>query len=142
MTIRPVACSGCGKSTFIRCLNLLEQPSGGKIWIDGEDILAKDERRIKNQLKNDDLRTLTFGVTKTIGETALIKILAVYVKRHPGVNIKVTCANTASLLRQLQNGSLDFALVEGNFPRDLYAELPWSSCRVARVVPQPGQGRP
>ena len=103
--------------------NLVLTPQG-KLLEQAMRHLANDERRIKNQLKNDDLRTLTFGVTKTIGETALIKILAVYVKRHPGVNIKVTCANTASLLRQLQNGSLDFALVEGNFPRDLYAELP------------------
>jgi polar amino acid transport system ATP-binding protein len=32
--------SGTGKSTFLRCLNLLDQPSGGAIWIDDEDILA------------------------------------------------------------------------------------------------------
>lgn len=33
--------SGTGKSTFLRCLNLLEQPTGGKIRIKGTDILAK-----------------------------------------------------------------------------------------------------
>ncbi|MBP9605191.1 MAG: ATP-binding cassette domain-containing protein [Chromatiaceae bacterium] len=32
--------SGTGKSTFLRCLNLLDQPSGGHIEIDGQDILA------------------------------------------------------------------------------------------------------
>ncbi len=31
--------SGTGKSTFLRCLNLLESPSGGSIHIDGVDIL-------------------------------------------------------------------------------------------------------
>ena len=33
--------SGGGKSTFIRCLTLLEQPTAGKIYFEGEDITAK-----------------------------------------------------------------------------------------------------
>jgi polar amino acid transport system ATP-binding protein len=33
--------SGTGKSTFLRCLNLLETPSGGSIYIDDINLLAK-----------------------------------------------------------------------------------------------------
>ena len=31
--------SGAGKSTFLRCLNLLEQPSAGAIWFSGVNLL-------------------------------------------------------------------------------------------------------
>jgi len=33
--------SGTGKSTFLRCLNLLETPTGGEIFIDGVNLLDK-----------------------------------------------------------------------------------------------------
>ena len=33
--------SGTGKSTFLRCLNLLDHPSGGSIHVDGYNILEK-----------------------------------------------------------------------------------------------------
>ncbi|MCR5763814.1 MAG: amino acid ABC transporter ATP-binding protein [Treponema sp.] len=34
--------SGAGKSTFLRCLNLMEEPDSGSIIFDGTDITAKD----------------------------------------------------------------------------------------------------
>ncbi|MCZ7469189.1 DUF2817 domain-containing protein [Agrobacterium rhizogenes] len=36
-----IGSSGSGKSTFLRCINLLEQPSSGTIVIDGEEIRMK-----------------------------------------------------------------------------------------------------
>ena len=36
-----IGASGCGKSVFLRCLNLLEVPDEGHITIDGEEITAK-----------------------------------------------------------------------------------------------------
>ncbi len=38
--------SGSGKSTFLRCLNRLEQPTGGTILFDGEDLTAMSEKRL------------------------------------------------------------------------------------------------
>ncbi|NBI71851.1 amino acid ABC transporter ATP-binding protein [Clostridiaceae bacterium] len=36
-----IGASGSGKSTFLRCLNLLEEPSGGQILFEGADITDK-----------------------------------------------------------------------------------------------------
>ncbi|MBE6619438.1 MAG: amino acid ABC transporter ATP-binding protein [Ruminococcaceae bacterium] len=33
-----IGASGSGKSTFLRCLNLLEKPNGGSIFFEGEDL--------------------------------------------------------------------------------------------------------
>ncbi|TWI33931.1 polar amino acid transport system ATP-binding protein [Paracoccus sulfuroxidans] len=39
-----IGSSGSGKSTFLRCINLLEQPKSGRILIDGEEIRMKPDR--------------------------------------------------------------------------------------------------
>lgn len=36
-----IGASGSGKSTFLRCLNLLEEPTGGQILFEGTDITDK-----------------------------------------------------------------------------------------------------
>ena len=48
--------SGGGKSTFLRCLNLLEKPTSGKIIFDGTDICDK------RQNKNIDLHRQKMGM--------------------------------------------------------------------------------
>ncbi len=44
--------SGSGKSTFLRCLNRLEEPTGGQILFEGVDITAKhsDINRIRRKM--------------------------------------------------------------------------------------------
>lgn len=65
--------SGTGKSTFIRCLNLLERPTSGKIFFEGEDILApkvdvnKLRKRIGMVFQSFDL----FG-DKTVVENIML----------------------------------------------------------------------
>ena len=44
--------SGGGKSTFLRCMNLLEQPTEGSIIFDGIDIVRADEKT-KNRVRSE-----------------------------------------------------------------------------------------
>ena len=44
--------SGGGKSTFLRCMNLLEQPTEGTILFDGIDIVKADEET-KNKVRSE-----------------------------------------------------------------------------------------
>ena len=37
-----IGSSGSGKSTMLRCVNLLEEPTGGKIIFEGKDIAGKE----------------------------------------------------------------------------------------------------
>lgn len=40
--------SGAGKSTMLRLINRLEEPSGGKIVVDGEDVTAFDANQLRS----------------------------------------------------------------------------------------------
>ncbi|MEM6489622.1 MAG: amino acid ABC transporter ATP-binding protein [Pseudomonadota bacterium] len=37
-TVVVIGASGSGKTTLLRCLNRLEEPNGGTVWIDGETV--------------------------------------------------------------------------------------------------------
>jgi glycine betaine/proline transport system ATP-binding protein len=39
--------SGSGKSTFVRCLNRLIEPTSGEIWLDDEDVLAMNQQQLR-----------------------------------------------------------------------------------------------
>ncbi len=47
--------SGGGKSTFLRCLNLLEKPESGKIYFDGTEITGNLTKEEKKAIKAGDM---------------------------------------------------------------------------------------
>lgn len=42
-----IGMSGAGKSTLVRCINLLEKPTQGAVLIDGQDLLAFNEKELR-----------------------------------------------------------------------------------------------
>lgn len=44
-----IGMSGAGKSTLVRCLNFLEKPTEGKVFIDGVDLSTMTEKELRKQ---------------------------------------------------------------------------------------------
>ena len=54
--ISMIGSSGSGKSTFLRCLNLLEHPNSGRIVVDGEELALVPDLRDKADTASGSLR--------------------------------------------------------------------------------------
>ena len=46
-----IGSSGSGKSTFLRCLNFLEQPDSGRVSLQGDTIQFEENKKISRQTK-------------------------------------------------------------------------------------------
>ena len=44
-----IGMSGAGKSTLVRCLNFLEKPTAGQVFIEGRDLSEMTERQLRQQ---------------------------------------------------------------------------------------------
>lgn len=63
---------------------------------------------------------ILLGATLTIGEFYIPRRLARYIKDNPSATVDMTIGNTKSLLKQLDEGTLDFVMLEGYFPKREY----------------------
>ncbi len=71
--------------------------------------------------------TLVFGVTLTVGEYILPDAVAGYLLRRPEAEMKMVVSNTKELLRRLDSGEIDFALVEGYFAKNEYDHMVYAT---------------
>ena len=65
-------------------------------------------------------RQLRLGATLTVGETLVADRVKAYLQDHPEDRILVEVANTRRLTELLDQGEIDFALVEGYFEKKEY----------------------
>ena len=47
-----IGLSGAGKSTLIRCINMLEVPTGGQVFVDGQELTAMNEGQLRKARQN------------------------------------------------------------------------------------------
>ena len=81
------------------------------------DILLLREKMQESTRKK---RELKIGRTLTIAEFEAAKSMARYLNENETYSMLLSVGNTRELLKELEEGKIDFALVEGNFPRDIY----------------------
>lgn len=125
---------------------LFEQ-SGKKIFLtEAGEILCRaaltmkhDEEHMKQRMLNTRIKTqnYSFGATLTVAEFMLLDDLKSFILSHPDSRIRMQVENTRELLRRLDSSEIDFAIVEGDFPRDEYDFLPYKTeDYVAVAAPQ------
>lgn len=115
---------------------LFEQ-SGKKIFLtEAGEILYRaaltmkhDEEHMKQRMLHTRIKTqnYSFGATLTVAEFMLLDDLKGFILSHPQSRIRMQVENTRELLRRLDSSEIDFAIVEGDFPRDEYEFLPYKT---------------
>lgn len=100
----------------------IQLTKAGKIFYETISTMKHDEQYLKDKILQEKLgmRNLKFGATLTIGEFILPQKLSEYLNTNNNVHITMIVENTEVLLNKLENGEIDFALVEGYFTKSEY----------------------
>ena len=104
--------------------------------------MEADSERVKQILKEptEEKRHIKFGATLTIGQYIMPQIMAKYFTQHPNVQITMPVENTKRLLQRLNNGEIEFAIIEGYFDKHIYGHALLSYERFLAVC-APGLNR-
>jgi DNA-binding transcriptional LysR family regulator len=65
------------------------------------------------------------GATLTIGNYLAVPIMAEYMNRYPGAQVKLIVENTSSITQKVRNFELDIGLIEGELQDDALTVIPW-----------------
>lgn len=99
----------------------LKLTEAGEILRNASLTMMHDEQSMQNRMiAGESSEELYFGATRTIGDVLMGKILKKYMDQYPDARIRMIVENTRELLRRLDEGSIDFALVEGFFQKNEY----------------------
>ena len=100
----------------------------GKLLLNAATTMKHDEIFLrKNMLQQEgETRHMVLGATLTIGEFMMPQLLSQYLQKYPTISVDLQIANTHQLLKKIDNGEIDFALVEGYFEKRDYDSLMFS----------------
>ena len=99
----------------------LRLTGAGEILRNASLAMMHDEQSMQNEMqKTEQEAEIRFGATRTIGDAVMGQVLEKYLARYPQARIHMEVENTHDLLVRLDEGRIDFALVEGFFKKTEY----------------------
>ena len=118
-----------GVALFTYAHKKLQLTPAGNLLLQAVTTMRHDTLFLRERMQalEQPQRSLRFGATLTIGEFVLATPLALYCKKHPEVHLQLQVGNTQTLLEQINQGELDFALVEGYYDRSEFDALIYST---------------
>lgn len=97
----------------------------GHILLNAATTISHDDTMLKQSLVDLKMnyKSLRFGITHTIGESEITEKLVGYLRQHPEMNLYMKIGDAAELLTAINEGEIDFAVVEGFFDQSEYETL-------------------
>ena len=93
----------------------------GEILRNASLTMKHDEISMQSEMqKSEEGTEIRFGATRTVGDMLMGNILEKYLREYPDADIHMVVENTQELLKRLDDGRIDFALVEGFFKKSEY----------------------
>jgi len=111
-----------GDTLFTYSNKLLHLTFAGEKLRDAMLSLKHDDIHIKKIISEHAMETHTikFGATLTVGEFMLPEKLIEIRQKNSNLQIEFVIANTKDLIRLLEEGLIDFAIIEGYFQKSEY----------------------
>lgn len=108
-----------GQQLFEKTGRGVEPTAAGRILYRALSTMEDDERRLRAELAalREETPTvpLRLGCTRTIADYVAPRLLASHLRRHPEERVFMRTGNTQELVELIEQGEIDFALVEGSF---------------------------
>lgn len=107
---------------FEYCAKSLSLTPQGQALQKAVSTLEADSKRITEEIQmlTQKPPVLKFGATLTIGEFILPPVLNDYLRQNPTQDLSMHVENTQVLLSMLNKGFIQFAFIEGHFPKQEY----------------------
>ncbi len=101
----------------------------GKLVLAAVQTMNNDEHILRQRIgaMQQNRKMYCFGATHTIGDYLITDRLAEFLRDNPDSNMDIYIADTEKLLKDIDEGQIDFAIVEGFFDHSRYETRPFST---------------